>query len=207
LAAERRTRKGARRGAVRRGTAETRISVQVDLDGTGQARIDTGIGMLDHLLAQVARHGLIDITINARGDLSSDEHHTVEDVGLALGQALARAVGEGGGIVRMADATVPLDEALATVAVDISGRGYAAVDVEWSGERMGELPTDLIPHLLAALASEAHMTLHARVSAGVIDHHKAEAMFKALGRALGAATRIEPRLAGQVPSTKGKLRA
>jgi len=206
LAAERRTRKGARRAAVRRETAETRISVQVDLDGTGQARIDTGVAMLDHLLSQVARHGLIDITLNAEGDLAIDEHHTVEDVGLALGQALAQAIGEGKGIVRMADATVPLDEALATVAVDISGRGYAAVDVEWSGERVGELATDLVPHLLGALASEARVTLHAKVSAGVIDHHKAEAIFKALGRALGAATRVEPRLAGRVPSTKGKLR-
>jgi imidazoleglycerol-phosphate dehydratase len=207
LAAERRARKTSRQAAVDRKTRETRVSARVDLDGTGQAEIETGIGMLDHLLSQVARHGMIDITLNARGDLSTDEHHTVEDAGLALGQAVGLAIGEGAGIVRMADATVPMDEALAVVAVDVSGRGQAVVDVEWSGERMGELPADLLPHLLAALASEARITLHAKVLAGVIDHHKAEAMFKALGRALGAATRIEPRLAGRIPSTKGRLRA
>lgn len=207
MPAEKKSRKASRKAAVKRETRETRISVRVDLDGTGQAEIETGIGMLDHLLSQVARHGLIDIMINARGDLFTDEHHTVEDVGLALGQAVGQAIGEGAGIVRMADATVPMDEALATVAVDISGRGHAVVDVEWSGERMGDLPTDLVPHLLAALASEARVTLHAKVLAGVIDHHKAEAMFKALARALGAATRIEPRLSGRIPSTKGRLRA
>jgi imidazoleglycerol-phosphate dehydratase len=207
LAAERKARKTSRQAAVKRETRETRVSVRVDLDGTGQAEIETGIGMLDHLLCQVARHGIIDITIKAKGDLSTDEHHTVEDVGLALGQAIWQAIGEGAGIVRMADATVPMDEALARVAVDVSGRGQAVVDVEWSSERMGELPTDLLPHLLAALASEARITLHATVLAGVIDHHKAEATFKALGRALGAATRIEPRLAGRIPSTKGRLRA
>jgi imidazoleglycerol-phosphate dehydratase len=207
LAAERKTRKTSRQAAVKRETRETRISVRVDLDGVGEGKIETGIGMLDHLLSQVARHGLIDITLNAKGDLSTDEHHTVEDVGLALGQAIGQAIGQGAGIVRMADATVPMDEALAVVAVDISGRGEGVVDVEWSGERMGELPTDLVPQLLAALASEARITLHATVLAGVIDHHKAEAMFKALGRTLGAATRIEPRLSGRVPSTKGRLRA
>lgn len=196
-----------RRASVSRETGETKIRVQVDLDGKGEAKVETGVGMLDHLLSQVARHGIIDITIRAHGDLSTDEHHTVEDVGLALGRALDEALGKREGIVRMADATVPLDEALASVAVDLNGRGYAVVDVPWTGERMGELATDLVGHLLWSLASEAKLTLHARVLAGVNDHHKAEALFKALGRALGAASRVEPRRAGRAPSTKGKLKA
>ena len=196
-----------RRAAVKRETKETQVSVELKLDGRGEAKIDTGIGMLDHLIAQVARHGIIDITVRAKGDLSTDEHHTVEDVGLALGRALDEALGDRTGIVRMADATVPLDEALASVAVDLSGRGYAVVDVAWTGERAGELPTDLVGHLLWSLASEGKMKIHARVLAGVNDHHKAEALFKALGRALGAASRPEPRLAGRAPSTKGKLKA
>ncbi len=196
-----------RRAAVTRETNETSISVKLDLDGRGESQIATGVGMLDHLLSQIARHGLIDITLTAKGDLSTDEHHTVEDVGLALGRALDEALGKRQGIVRMGDATVPLDEALASVAVDLSGRGYAVVEAAWTGERVGELPADMLGHLLWSLASEARMTLHARVLAGVNDHHKAEALFKALGRALGAATRPEPRLAGRVPSTKGKLKA
>lgn len=195
-----------RRAAVTRETKETQVRVEVNLDGRGEAEVATGIGMLDHLVAQVARHGLIDITITAEGDLSTDEHHTVEDIGLALGRAVDEALGAREGIVRMADAAVPLDEALASVAVDLSGRGYAVVDVPWTGERMGELPTDLVSHLLWSLASEGKLTLHARVLSGVNDHHKAEALFKALGRALGAATRPEPRLKGRPPSTKGKLK-
>ncbi len=196
-----------RRGAVSRKTKETNVQVEVDLDGAGEAKISTSIGMLDHLLSQIARHGLINITIKATGDLSTDEHHTVEDVGLALGRALDEALGKREGIVRMADSTVPLDEALASVAVDLGGRGYAVVDVAWTGERVGELPTDLVSHLLWSFASEGKLTVHARVLSGVNDHHKAEALFKALGRALGAATRPEPRAAGQAPSTKGKLKA
>ena len=196
-----------RRATVSRETKETQVRVELNLDGRGEAQIETGIGMLDHLLAQIGRHGLIDITIQAHGDLPTDEHHTVEDVGLALGRALDEALGEREGIVRMADATVPLDEALASVALDLSGRGYAVVDVAWTGERMGELPTDLVAHLLWSLASEGKLTLHARVLAGVNDHHKAEALFKALGRALGAASRPEPRAKGEAPSTKGRLRA
>ena len=196
-----------RRGTVSRKTKETNVQVEVDLDGAGEAKISTGIGMLDHLLSQVARHGLINITIKATGDLSTDEHHTVEDVGLALGRALDEALGKREGIVRMADATVPLDEALASVAIDLGGRGYAVVDVAWTGERVGALPTDLVSHLLWSFASEGKLTVHARVLSGANDHHKAEALFKALGRALGAATRPEPRAAGQAPSTKGKLKA
>ena len=193
--------------SVERETKETKVAVSLNLDGRGDAEVSTGIGMLDHLLSQIGKHGLMDLRIEAKGDLSTDEHHTLEDVGLALGQALDQALGKREGIVRMADATVPLDEALATVAVDLSGRGYAVVDVAWTSDRAGELPTDLINHLLWSFAAEAKITLNARVLSGVNDHHKAESLFKALGRALGAASRPEPRLQGKAASTKGTLKA
>ena len=196
-----------RRATVTRETKETKVRVALDLDGTGHVQVSTGIGMLDHLLSQVGKHGLIDLAVEAKGDLSTDEHHTVEDIGLALGRAPDEALGKREGIVRMADATVPLDEALASVAVDLSGRGYAVVDGRWTGQRVGELPVDMVSHLLWSLASEGKFTLHAGIHYGVNDHHKAEALFKALGRALGDATRLEPRLQGRVPSTKGKLKA
>jgi len=188
-----------------RETKETRTEVSLDLDGSGQASAQTGIGMLDHLVEQIGKHGLFDLRVSARGDLHVDEHHTVEDVGIALGQAFDRALGERRGIVRMADATVPLDEALASVAVDVSGRAHCAVDASWTLDRIGELPSSLVEHLLCSIATEAKLTLHARVLAGENDHHRAEALCKALGRALCAATRIEPRLRGQVPSTKGTI--
>ncbi len=194
-----------RRGKEERETKETKVSVEVDLDGTGRAAIDTGVGMLDHLLEQIARHGRIDITIKAQGDLQIDPHHTAEDVAICLGRALKKALGKREGIVRFGHAVVPLDEALALVAVDLSGRGYAALDLTWTGEKVGELPTDLIGHMLWSIATESQMTLHARTLAGASDHHKAEAVFKALARALGAATRLDPRLGNEVPSTKGTL--
>ena len=196
---------GNRKASIKRETKETKITLELDLDGSGKAEVSTGIGMLDHLIEQIAKHGIIDIALSAEGDLSTDEHHTVEDVGLVLGQGLNEALGDRSGIVRMADATVPLDEALATVAVDLSGRGYAVLDVAWTGERIGELPVDLVNHLLWSLASEGKMTLNARVLSGVNDHHKAEAAMKALGRALSVASRLEPRRQGGSPSTKGKL--
>ena len=196
---------GNRKASIKRETKETKITLELDLDGSGKAEVSTGIGMLDHLIEQIAKHGIIDIALSAKGGLSTDEHHTVEDVGLVLGQGLNEALGDRSGIVRMADATVPLDEALATVAVDLSGRGYAVLDVAWTGERIGELPVDLVNHLLWSLASEGKMTLNARVLSGVNDHHKAEAIMKALGRALSVASRLEPRRQGGVPSTKGKL--
>ena len=196
-----------RRATVDRETKETKVHVELDLDGRGDADVSTGIGMLDHLLSQIARHGIFDLTVRATGDLQVDEHHSVEDIGLALGRALDEALGGREGIVRMADAKAPLDEALASVAVDLSGRGYCVLEVAWTGERAGELPTDLINHLLWSFASEGKLTLHGYVHSGVNDHHKAEALFKALGRALGAATRPEPRRAGQAPSTKGTLKA
>ena len=200
-----------RQGSIERETKETRVSVRVDLDPpSAGAKVDTGIGMLDHLLEQVGQHGLIDITIKASGDLHRDAHHTAEDVALCLGRALNDALGDRQGIVRMADALVPMDEALALVALDLSGRGYSSLDLSWAGEHLGDpagvcLPTDMVGHILATLAAEGRFTLHARILSGGNDHHKAEALFKALGRALGAATRLDPRRAGQTPSTKGKV--
>ena len=201
---------GGRKGSIERETKETRVSVRVDLDGSGRVQVETGIGMLDHLLEQVGQHGLIDITITAKGDLHRDPHHTAEDVAICLGRALNDALGERRGIVRMADALVPLDEALAQVALDLNGRGYSSLDLSWAGERMGDpagvcLPTDMVGHILTSLAVEARFTLHARILSGGNDHHKAEALFKALGRALGAASRLESRRAGRTPSTKGTL--
>jgi imidazoleglycerol-phosphate dehydratase len=167
--------------------------------------VSTGIGMLDHLVSQIARHGIFDITLKAKGDLEVDSHHTVEDVGIGLGRALAEALGDSSGIVRMGDALVPLDEALAQVAVDLSGRAYSVISVPWTDSRIGELPCDLVEHFVQSMAHEGRFNLHARVLAGVNDHHKAECMMKALGRALCAATRIDPRRAGQTPSTKDAL--
>jgi imidazoleglycerol-phosphate dehydratase len=188
-----------------RETKETRVEVTLDLDGSGRASAKTGIGMFDHLIEQIGKHGLFDLTLTASGDLHVDEHHTVEDVGIALGQAIDQALGERRGIVRMADALVPLDETLASVAIDISGRPYCEVEVTWTLDRIGELPSSLVEHFLSSIATEAKLTLHARVLKGANDHHRAEAMCKALGRALCAASRIEPRLQGAVPSTKGTI--
>jgi imidazoleglycerol-phosphate dehydratase len=192
-------------GTYKRETKETSVEVSWNLDGTGQADVSTGIGMLDHLVSQIARHGIFDITLTAKGDLEVDSHHTVEDAGIALGRALADALGDSAGIVRMGDALVPLDEALAQVAVDLSGRAYSEINVSWTDSRIGELPSDLVEHFLQSMAHEARFNLHARVLAGVNDHHKAECMMKALGRALCAATRIDARRAGQTPSTKEAL--
>jgi len=192
-------------GTYRRETKETSVEVTWNLDGSGQADVSTGIGMLDHLVSQIARHGIFDITLKARGDLEIDSHHTVEDVGIALGGALSDAIGDSRGIVRMGDALVPLDEALAQVAVDLSGRAYSVISLSWTDSRIGELPSDLVEHFVQSMAHEGRFNLHARVLAGVNDHHKAECMMKALGRALCAATRIDPRRAGQTPSTKETL--
>jgi imidazoleglycerol-phosphate dehydratase len=192
-------------GTFKRETKETSVEVTWNLDGTGKADVSTGIGMLDHLVSQIARHGIFDITLKAKGDIEVDSHHTVEDVGIGLGRALADALGDSAGIVRMGDAIVPLDEALAQVAVDLSGRAYSVIIVSWTDSRIGELPSDLVEHFVQSMAHEGRFNLHARVLAGVNDHHKAECMMKALGRALSAATRIDPRRAGQTPSTKETL--
>jgi len=194
----------ARRAQVQRRTRETDVSVTLDLDGRGGYDVDTGLGFLDHMLAQLASHGLFDLEVRARGDLEVDEHHTVEDVAIALGQALDQALGERRGLVRMGSAYAPLDEALARVVVDLSGRPYAVIEVEFATERLGAVGTDLIIHFLETLAFQARLSLHAQVLRGRNDHHKAEALFKALGRALDAATREDPRRQG-VPSTKGVL--
>jgi histidinol-phosphate aminotransferase len=193
-----------RRATLHRQTRETEVDVSLDLDGTGSYEIDTGLGFLDHMLAQVALHGLFELSIQARGDLEVDEHHTVEDVAIALGQALDAALGDRQGLVRMAHAYVPLDEALARVVVDLSGRPYAAIEATFAGPRIGTVGTDLIVHFLETLAVHARLSLHARVLYGRNDHHKAEALFKALGRALDAATRRDPRREGAA-STKGVL--
>ncbi len=191
-------------GSIRRETKETQVAVEVNLDGAGRSDIATSIGMLDHLLEQIPRHGLFDITIKASGDVDRDPHHLVEDIGICLGRAFSEALGERRGIVRMAHAMVPLDEALALVALDLGGRGYAAVDMAFSTDLIGQLPTEMIGHLLSAFAIEGRFNLHVRVPEGTNDHHKAEAAFKALARALGDAVRLDPRIT-DVPSTKGTL--
>lgn len=192
-----------RRATARRQTRETEISVSLDLDGRGVVTVRTGIGFYDHLLESLAHHALFDLELQARGDLEVDEHHTAEDVALALGQALREALGDGAGIERFGDASVPMDEALAAVAVDFSGRPYAVVEVALANERIGALPTQLIPHVLESLARSAGLTVHVRAT-GRNDHHVAEAAFKALGRALRAAVALDPRRSG-VASTKGVL--
>ena len=191
-----------RLATVKRETKETNISLELNIDGSGKCKVSTGISMLDHLLEQVARHGVFDIKLSATGD---DQHHLVEDVAICLGKALGEALGEKRGIVRMADATVPMDDALAMVAVDISGRGYTVLELPFSDNDMAGFPTDLVRHFLESFAIEARLNLHARVIYGVNDHHKAEALFKALGRALDTATRIDKRIAGELPSTKELL--
>ncbi len=190
---------------MRRETRETKVSVELDLDGRGRYEISTGIGMLDHLLEQVAHHGLFDITVRASGDIDRDPHHLVEDVGIALGKALDEALGERRGIGRFGHAVVPLDEALALVSVDLGGRSHASIEAGFQREMVGELPTENIGHLLSAFAGAGRLTLHVRMLAGTDAHHMAEAAFKALARALGAATRIEERSAGEIPSTKDVL--
>lgn len=194
-----------RTAVVKRETKEVKVSVKLNIDGNGMGEINTGIGMLDHLLLQVSRHGLFDITINAKGDLNVNEHHTVEDVAICLGQAFDEALGEKRGISRMSHALVPMDEALAMVAIDICGRGYAVTEVAFTDVKIGELPSDLIRHFLESFAVEAKMSLHCIVLYGTNDHHKAEAIFKGLGRAMDEATRIDKRIAGELPSTKGVI--
>ena len=198
---------GGRQGEARRETAETNVRVAIELDGSGNASVSTGIGFYDHMLTAFARHGRFDLTVQATGDLEVDAHHTMEDVALALGQALDAALGDRAGITRMGDAAVPLDEALVHVAIDLSGRPHAATDFDFVGEHIGDAPTEMVPHVLASLATGAKLTLHAHQLAGTNDHHIAEAAMKALGRALDAATTLDPRIAGTVPSTKETLTA
>jgi imidazoleglycerol-phosphate dehydratase len=194
-----------RTATITRTTNETEITVTVNLDGSGRHEIATGIGFLDHMLAQVALHGIVDITLQARGDLHIDVHHTLEDCALALGQALDAALGARTGINRMGAAWVPMDEALAQVVLDLSGRPYAVVHAEWHTPTIGAVPTSLLAHFLESLAVTLRANLHARVAYSRDDHHQAEALFKALGRALLQAVQLEPRRQGVLPSSKGKL--
>ncbi len=191
-----------RTATITRETGETKISVALSLDGRGKFEIKTGSKMFDHMLTHIAQHGLFDIKIKASG---WDQHHVVEDVAIALGQALKKALGDKKGIARMGHAIVPMDDALALVAVDISGRGYAVMDASFKRKKIGDLETDLVRHFLETFAQEAKLNLHVNVPSGIDDHHKVEALFKALGRALDSATKIDARLAGRVPSTKGVI--
>ncbi len=192
-----------RHAARTRATAETEISVTIDLDGDGEATVDTGVGFLDHMLTAFARHGYVDLTVQCDGDLAVDEHHTVEDVGIVLGEAIDEALGERRGIRRFADPTVPMDEAEATVVLDISGRPFFEAEGAFSQERVGGLTSVLATHFLRSVAEHAGLTVHVRFD-GENAHHEIEALFKALGIALDRATRLDDRRAG-APSTKGTI--
>jgi len=188
-----------RKATVARETAETNVKVELNIDGSGQFQITTGIRMFDHLLSHIAQHGVFDIKISASGP---DQHHVVEDVAISLGKGFNQALGKKQGIVRMAHAVVPMDEALVEVAVDIGGRVYSVLEADFNEAVIGDLDADLVRHFLVSFASEAKINLHARVLSGINDHHKAEALFKALARALDTATRVDERIAGMIPSTK-----
>ena len=191
--------------SVSRTTKETAIEVTVNLDGTGEYRVSTGIGFLDHMLEQLSRHSLIDITLGARGDLHIDGHHTTEDSGIALGEAVAKALGDRRGITRYGDALIPMDETLTRVALDISGRPYLIWKTSFSQPRLGEMDTELFKEWFAAFAGSAGLTLHIETLYGVNNHHIVDSCFKGVARALRAAIAIDPRKADAVPSTKGTL--
>ncbi len=193
-----------RTATLSRQTSETQIEIELNLDGSGQHNIATGVGFLDHMLTHIAVHGLFDLTIKAAGDLHIDVHHTVEDVALVLGSAFDQALGDRKGITRMASFYAPMDETLAFVALDLSGRPYSVIDAEWGQAPVGQIPTSLFPHFFESFAVTARCNLHARILYGRDDHHKAEALFKALARALDSATMIDTRRQ-TVPSTKGTL--
>jgi imidazoleglycerol-phosphate dehydratase len=194
-----------RRATIERATSETRIAATVDLDGTGRAEIATGIGFLDHMLTALARHGMLDIALKAEGDLHIDFHHTAEDVGIVLGQAVARALGDKRGITRYGAALVPMDEALAEAAIDISGRPFLAWSASFPTQKVGEMDTELFEEWFRAFAMNAGITLHVTLKAGTNSHHIAEACFKALARALRQAVGQDVRAQGAIPSTKGVL--
>lgn len=194
-----------RSAEISRQTNETQIEIRLDLDGSGLHQIDTGIGFLDHMLTHLAVHGCFDLVVQAKGDLHIDVHHTLEDVALALGQAVDQALSDRRGIVRIADCLAPMDETLAQVALDLSGRPYAVVQGTWHSPYVGSVPTTLFPHFFESFATTARCNLHARILYGRDDHHQAEALYKAWARALDAATQIDPRRAGNIPSTKGTL--
>jgi len=194
-----------RQASISRKTRETSIDVAVSLDGAGKAEIETGVGFFDHMLDQLARHSLIDMTIRAKGDLHIDDHHTVEDVGIALGEALRQAIGDKRGIARYADCLLPMDETLTRVALDVSARPFLVFDVAFPTEKIGAFDTQLVREFFQALAVNAGLTLHIATLYGANSHHIAESCFKGVARALGAAVAIDPRQAERIPSTKGAL--
>lgn len=194
-----------RRSRISRSTKETHIEVEVCLDGSGSYDISTGLPFFDHMLTQIAVHGLVDIVLHAKGDLEIDAHHTVEDVGLALGQAVREALGDRSGIVRMASAMCPMDDSLAMVTVDFSGRPYSVIEIPWKSTWIGSMPTSLFNHFFQSFAVEARCNLHILVYYGEDDHHQAEAVFKAFARAVQSAITVDPRRSGKIPSSKGTL--
>lgn len=194
-----------RTAIIARRTNETSIDITLNVDGSGKYVTETGIGFLDHMLSHIAKHGVFDLEVRCKGDLHIDQHHTVEDCGIALGEAFAQALGEKRGLVRAGSAYMPLDEALAFAAVDLSGRPYAALDLKLLGREIGGMPGDLFGHFLESFAFAMKANLHIRTLAGVNDHHKIEACFKAMARALDAACQVDPRRGGDVPSTKGTI--
>lgn len=194
-----------RTGEISRHTNETQIEIKLDLDGSGKHEITTGIGFLDHMLTHLSMHGLFNLYVRAQGDLEVDTHHTVEDVALVLGQAFDQALGDRQGVVRMADSFAPMDETLAHVAIDLSGRPYAIIQAEWHTPYVGNIPTTLFVHFFESFAVTARCNLHARVLYGRDDHHQAEALFKAWARALDRATQLDSRRLNAIPSTKGTL--
>ena len=195
----------ARTATVSRDTAETKITVTLNLDGTGQSSLATGIGFFDHMLDQIARHGLIDLDVQCEGDLHIDGHHTVEDVGICIGQAVRQAVGDKKGLTRYGHSYVPLDEALSRVVVDFSGRPGLALNAQFTAGMIGQLDTQLIHEFFQGFVNHAHVTLHIDNLKGVNAHHQVETIFKAFGRALRMALTPDPRAAWQIPSTKGVL--
>ena len=194
-----------RKGAVARKTKETSIEVEIDLDGSGRSDISTGVGFFDHMLDQLARHSLIDMTIRAEGDRHIDDHHTVEDVGIALGQALVKALGDKKGLGRYADCLLPMDETLTRTAIDVSGRPYLVFRTEFPTEKIGAFDTQLVREFFQAFAGNGGLTLHVETLYGTNSHHIAESCFKGVARALKSAVAVDPRQAGNVPSTKGAL--
>ena len=196
-----------RRAEIARETSETRIHLKLDLDGTGRAEIATGIGFLDHMLAAVARHGMLDLAVKAEGDLHIDFHHTTEDVGIVLGQAIRKALADKRGIRRYGQALVPMDEALAECAIDISGRPFLAWSAQFPRDKVGEMDTELFEEFFRAVAMNSAMTIHLTQRAGTNAHHIAEGLFKAFARALRMAVEADPRAEGTIPSTKGMLEA
>jgi len=191
-----------RKATAARETKETSVKVELNIDGKSQFQIATGIRFFDHMLSQLAQHGIFDLKLSATG---SDQHHVVEDVAITLGKAFNQALGDKQGIVRMSNAIVPMDDALAMVAIDIGGRGYTMFEAPFDNHKIEEMSADLIHHFFVSFASETKLNIHAKVLAGINDHHKSEALFKALARALDAATRIDHRIVGRMPSTKDTI--